>query len=48
MLAGTIERKRKGCYAALERNNKELEITDWHSYFAGGIFSICVKEFVSA
>jgi len=33
-LAWTIERKRKGYYAALERNNKELEITDWLSYFA--------------
>lgn len=33
-LAYTIERKRKEYYAALERNNKELEITPWLSYFA--------------
>ena len=33
-LAWTIERKRKDYYAALERNNKELEITDWLAYFA--------------
>lgn len=33
-LAYTIERKRKDYYAALERNNKELEITDWLKYFA--------------
>ena len=33
-LAYTIERKRKDYYAALERNNKELEITDWLTYFA--------------
>lgn len=33
-LAYTIERKRKDYYAALERNNKETEITDWLCYFA--------------
>jgi Fic family protein len=33
-LAYTIERKRKDYYAALERNNKETEITDWLTYFA--------------
>lgn len=33
-LACTIERKRKDYYAALERNNKELEITAWLTYFA--------------
>ncbi len=33
-LAYTIERRRKDYYAALERNNKDLEITDWLSYFA--------------
>lgn len=33
-LAYTIERRRKDYYAALERNNKELEITDWLTYFA--------------
>lgn len=33
-LAYTIERKRKDYYAGLERNNKELEITGWLTYFA--------------
>ena len=33
-LAYTIERGRKDYYAALERNNKELEITGWMIYFA--------------
>jgi Fic family protein len=33
-LAFTIERKRNDYYAALERNNKENEITDWLTYFA--------------
>jgi Fic family protein len=33
-LAYTIERKRKDYYAALERNNKGTEITDWLNYFA--------------
>ena len=33
-LAYTIERKRKDYYAALERNNKDDEITDWLGYFA--------------
>jgi Fic family protein len=33
-LAYTIERKRKDYYAVLERNNKELEITAWLTYFA--------------
>ena len=32
-LAFTIERKRKDYYAALEHNNKGLEITAWLSYF---------------
>jgi Fic family protein len=36
-LAYTIERKRKDYYAALERNNKENEITDWLKYFADTI-----------
>ena len=36
-LAYTIERKRKDYYAALERNNKDLEITDWLTYFANTI-----------
>lgn len=33
-LAYTIEHKRKDYYAALERNNKGLEITNWLTYFA--------------
>ncbi|HEY7247633.1 MAG TPA: Fic family protein [Xanthobacteraceae bacterium] len=33
-LAYTIERKRKDYYAALERNNKELRIDGWMTYFA--------------
>ncbi len=33
-LAYTIERARKAYYDALERNNKENEITDWLVYFA--------------
>jgi len=36
-LAYTIERKRKDYYAALARNNKDLEITDWMKYFANTI-----------
>lgn len=36
-LAYTIERKRKDYYAALERNNKDLEITAWLTYFANTI-----------
>lgn len=33
-LAYTIERARKAYYAALERNNKDVGITDWLVYFA--------------
>jgi Fic family protein len=33
-LAYTIERARKAYYAALGRNNKNIEITDWLVYFA--------------
>jgi Fic family protein len=36
-LAYTIERKRKDYYAALERNNKDLEISAWMKYFANTI-----------
>ncbi|MBY0382310.1 MAG: Fic family protein [Xanthobacteraceae bacterium] len=36
-LAYTIERKRKDYYAALERNNKEIKITNWLKYFASTI-----------
>ncbi len=32
-LAYTIARKHKDYYAALERNNQDLEITDWLDYF---------------
>jgi len=33
-LAYTIERGRKDYYAALERNNRGVEVTDWLHYFA--------------
>ena len=33
-LAYTIERAKKDYYAGLERNNKDIEITDWIVYFA--------------
>ena len=36
-LAYTIERKRKDYYAALELNNKDLEVTEWLTYFAEAI-----------
>jgi Fic family protein len=36
-LAYTIERRRRLYYEALERNNKELEITDWLKYFASTV-----------
>jgi Fic family protein len=36
-LAYTIERARKAYYAALERSNKDIEITDWLVYFAEAI-----------
>jgi Fic family protein len=36
-LAYTIERKRKDYYAALERNNKKNEISDWLTYFANTV-----------
>jgi Fic family protein len=36
-LAYTIERRRKDYYAALEHNNKDLEITPWLTYFADTI-----------
>ena len=37
VLAYTIERKRKDYYAALERNNKGTEISNWLKYFANTI-----------
>lgn len=36
-LAYTIERKRKDYYAVIERNNKELEIDGWMTYFANTV-----------
>jgi Fic family protein len=36
-LAYTIERSRKAYYAALERNNRALEITDWLDYFGNTV-----------
>ena len=36
-LAYTIERRRKDYYAALERDNKDLEVTGWMTYFANTI-----------
>jgi len=36
-LAYTIERKRMDYYAALERNNKDLEINGWMKYFASTV-----------
>jgi Fic family protein len=38
-LAYTIERSHKAYYAALERNNKDIEITDWLTYFAETILA---------
>jgi Fic family protein len=37
VLAYTIERERKDYYAALERNNKDLQINGWLTYFANTI-----------
>ncbi|UPK33104.1 Fic family protein [Bradyrhizobium sp. 186] len=36
-LSYTIERSRKEYYAALERNNKDMEIADWLLYFANTV-----------
>jgi Fic family protein len=36
-LAYTIERQREDYYAALERNNKDLEINGWMKYFASTV-----------
>jgi hypothetical protein len=36
-LAYTSERKHKDCYAVLERNNKDLQIDGWMTYFANTI-----------
>jgi Fic family protein len=37
VLAYTIERKREDYYATLERNNKDLQINGWLTYFANTI-----------
>jgi Fic family protein len=36
-LAYTIERARAAYYGGLERNNKDVQVTDWLVYFAGTI-----------
>lgn len=36
-LSRTLERSRDAYYSALERNNKDLEITDWLTYFAKAV-----------
>lgn len=36
-LAYTIQRRRKDYYAALERNNRDQDITDWQLYFANTV-----------
>ena len=36
-LAYTIERKRKDYYAALERNNEDLEVSGWMKYFSNTV-----------
>jgi Fic family protein len=41
--AYTIERKPKDYYDALERNNKDLEITDWVQYFSRTVLSAQVN-----
>lgn len=38
-LAYTIERKRRDYYGALERNNKDLAVIDWMTYFAQTILA---------
>lgn len=43
-LAYTIERKRKHYYASLERNNKDMEITPWLTYFANTILEASVTR----
>ena len=50
-LARTIERKRRDYYAALERANQKLEITEWLHYFAETIldaqaYTISCVEFL--
>lgn len=36
-LAHTLERRRKDYYAALERNNKTSDVTDWLAYFGHAV-----------
>jgi len=50
-LAATIEKKRKQYYEALERNNKELDVTDWLLWFGETVVeaqarSIAMVEFL--
>ena len=50
-LSQTIERNRKAYYKALERNNKDNEITDWLIYFAKTIleaqnYSLAMIDFL--
>lgn len=52
-LAATIEKKRKQYYEALERNNKELDVTDWLLWFGKTVVeaqarSIAMVEFLIA
>lgn len=42
-LSYTIERGRKNYYAALERNNKGSEVTEWMTYFANTILEAQVN-----
>ena len=42
-LAYTIERKRKNYYAALERSNKDTEVTGWLTYFANTVLEAQVN-----
>jgi Fic family protein len=42
-LAYTIERKRKDYYAALERNNKDNQVTGWLTYFADTVLEAQVN-----
>ncbi len=52
-LAATIEKKRKQYYEALERNNKELDVTNWLVWFGETVVeaqavSIAMVEFLIA
>jgi len=52
-LSQTIQGDRKAYYLNLERNNKDLEITDWIQYFAETLleaqsYSLCLIDFLIA